>query len=137
MTNPLNDDASQHDAAQTSESERVVKTYAKVLEQKTGAIVSELSLPFPKPIIKAALKAETLKAGNARFSTMAGACFRQLAGFRSEADVAVWRVAAAQESATDALAQSENGRALERAWREELDTLDQEWQRYLNEQGLA
>ena len=131
MSNQLNDGVREN-AVPDSESERVVKAYAQVLEQKIDAIVSDATLPFPKPIIKAALKAETLKAANARFSTMAGACFRQLAGFRSEADVATWRAAAAQESTSEALAQSEDGRALERAWREELDALDQEWQRCLN-----
>lgn len=120
----------------TSESERVVKAYAKHLEQKTGAIVSEAGLPFPKSIIKAALKAETLVARNPKFSVMAGTCFRQLAGFRSEADAALWRSVASQASATEALAESEQGRALESAWRSELNELTREWQAFLKEQGL-
>jgi len=77
MSNQINDGVREN-AVPDSESERVVKAYAQVLELKIDAIVSDATLPFPKPIIKAALKAETLKAANTRFSTMAGACFRQI-----------------------------------------------------------
>ena len=135
MSNPSNDGV-QESAAPDSESERVVKAYAKLLEQKTGAIVSEAGLPFPKSIIKAALKAETLVANNPKFSVMAGTCFRQLAGFRPEADAALWRSVAGQESAAEALAESEQGRALESAWRSELNELTREWQAFLKDQGL-
>ena len=43
-----------------SETELVVKAYAKVLETKPETIVSDTSLPFPKQAIKEALKAEDL-----------------------------------------------------------------------------
>lgn len=135
MSNLPNDSASK-DAETSSESERVVKAYAKQLEQKTDAIVSEAALPFPKSIIKAALKAETLVARNPKFSLTAGTCFRQLAGFRTEADAALWRSVASRESATEALAESEQGRTLESAWRAELNELTREWQAFLKEQGL-
>lgn len=143
MSNPINDGVSENteqraetNAKTDGESERVVKAYAKQLEQKTDAIVSEAALPFPKSIIKAALKAETLAARNPKFALTAGTCFRQLAGFRSEADAALWRSVASQASATEALAESEQGRALESAWRAELNELTQEWQAFLKEQGL-
>ena len=136
MSNQTNDGA-QESAAPDSETERVVKAYAKLLEQKTDAIVSEARLPFPKPIIKAALKAETLAASNPKFSLMASTCFRQLAGFRTEADAALWRSVASQETPSEALAESEQGRALESAWRNELNELAREWQAFLKEQGLS
>ena len=109
------------------ETELVVKAYAKVLETKPEAIVGDASLPFPKQTIKEALKAETLSARNANFSRVAGTCFRQLAGFRPEVEVLAWQNATVPEGK----------KAVERAWKEELNALILEWQNYLNEHDLA
>jgi hypothetical protein len=110
-----------------SETELVVKAYAKVLETKPETIVSDTSLPFPKQAIKEALKAETLSARNANFSHVAGTCYRQLAGFRPKVEVLAWQNATAPEGK----------QAVERAWKEELNALILEWQTYLNEHDLA
>ena len=109
------------------ETELVVKAYAKVLETKPEAIVSDTGLPFPKHAIKEALKAETLSARNANFSHVAGTCYRQLAGFRPEVEVLAWQNATAPEGKQE----------VERAWKEELNALILEWQTYLNENDLA
>ena len=128
MSNHLAGGVRAGDAAPAAEAERIVRTYAAVLQEKAEPIVTDSSLPFPKPVIKDALKSETLRARHKNFSIMAGTCYRHLAGFRSGAEVAIWR---------DASADSESKEAVERAWKEELDALNQEWQHYLNEQGLA
>ena len=109
------------------ETEHIVKAYAKVLEAKPEPIVSDASLPFPKQTIKAALKAEVLSARNANFSRVAGTCYRQLAGFRPEAEVLALHNATAPEGK----------QAVERAWKEELNVLILEWQAYLDENDLA
>jgi hypothetical protein len=128
MSNHLTDGVREGDTALADEAERVVRTYAVVLQEKAEPIVTDSSLPFPKPVIKDALKSETLRAKHKNFSVMAGTCYRQLAGFRSDAEVALWR---------DTSADSESKKTVERAWKEELDALDQEWQHYLTEQGLT
>ena len=127
MADHLDDGANDDSAASIPETERIVKAYAKVLETKPQAIVSDTSLPFPKQTIKDALKAETLSARNANFSHVAGTCYRQLAGFRPEAEVLVWQNATVPEGK----------KAVERAWKEELNALILEWQTYLNEHDLA
>jgi len=126
MSNP-EDGVSDGSAAPVSETERIVKAYAMVLEDKPEPIVSDASLPFPKQIIKDALKAEALQATNARFVLVAGTCYRQLAGFRPEADIAAWQNATAPEGKQE----------VERAWKEELNALILEWQTYLDENDLA
>ena len=126
MSNP-EDGVSEDSTAPISETESIVKAYAKVLETKPEAIVSDTGLPFPKQTIKDALKSETLRARNANFSHVAGTCYRQLAGFRAEAEVLAWKNATAQEGKL----------AVERAWKEELNALILEWQTYLNEHDLA
>ena len=128
MSNQLDDGVRESDVAQASETERIVRAYASLLQEKAAPIVSDSSLPFPKALIKEALKAETLRANHKNFSAMAGTCFRQLAGFRSDAEVAAWR---------DASAGSEEKKAVEQAWKKELDALIREWQGYLRENGLA
>ena len=128
MSNQLDDGVRESDATQASETERIVRAYAGLLQEKAAPIVSDSSLPFPKSVIKEALKAETLRASHKNFSVMAGTCFRQLAGFRSDAEVAAWR---------DTSAGSEEKKAVEQAWKKELDALILEWQDYLRENGLA
>lgn len=130
MSNPddgVSEDSTAPSPAPIPETERIVKAYAKLLEAKPEAIVSDAGLPFPKQTIKDALKAETLSARNANFSHVAGTCYRQLAGFRPEAEVLVWQNATAPEGK----------QAVERAWKEELNALILEWQTYLNEHDLA
>ena len=128
MSNRLDDGVRESDATQASETERIVRAYAGLLQEKAAPIVSDSSLPFPKSVIKDALKAETLRASHKNFSAMAGTCYRQLAGFRSDAEVAAWR---------DTSADSEEKKAVEQAWKKELDALILEWQNYLNEHDLT
>ena len=130
MSNPedgVSEGSTALSTAPIPETEGIVKAYAKVLETKPEAIVSDTGLPFPKQAIKEALKAETLSAGNANFSHVAGTCYRQLAGFRPEVEVLAWQNATAPEGK----------KAVERAWKEELNALILEWQTYLNEHDLA
>ena len=130
MSNPedgVSKDSNALSTAPIPETERIVKAYAKVLETKPEAIVLDSSLPFPKQTIKDALKAETLSARNANFSHVAGTCYRQLAGFRPEAEVLAWKNATAPEGKL----------AVERAWKEELNALILDWQTYLKQHDLA
>ena len=137
IQNPLDGGVSDGGVTPVPETERVVKAYAKVLEEKPEPLVSEATLPFPKQAIKEALKAEVLKARNPRFSLVAGTCYRQLAGFRSAAEIAAWKNATTPASGTDEAVMSEGKRAIEKVWKEDLDALILDWQSYLSGHGLA